>query len=205
MGIWNDELLGAKFLMEAFPLSPELFELALKSDVNMNLPEKVRLEKADFTKLSQASSKKQMLLTLREILYGRCREHVAAASKPSETSDEPALKFDFQEVLLSLLSIIFQGSDPSQFEDCGNSLVVDLSDLKRIIKQLFHTFDNVFGLGGANPNGPTNNSRSREAVSHVAKYLIGESTLNNIQEYMPDSKLKPKFEIFLKIIQNAQK
>ena len=191
--------------MEAFPLSPELFELALRSDVNTNLPEMVRLEKADFTKLSEASSKKQMLLTLRETLYARCRQHVARACQPSDTSGEPALKFDFQEVLLSLLSIIFQGSDPSQFEDCGNSLVVDLSDLKRIIKQLFHTFDNVFGLKDADPNGPTNNSRSREALSHVAKYLIGESTLNNIQECMPNSELKPRFEIFLKIIQNAQK
>lgn len=201
VGIWNDELLGAKFLMESFPISTELFELALKSDSNINLPEQVRLGKSDFAKLSEASTKKQMLFNLREILYGRCREYVASISKSSVSSHEPILKFDFQEVLLCLLSIIFEGSDPSLFEECGSCLVVDLSDLKRIIKQLFHTFDNVFGLIDSNPN----NSRSRQAVSHVAKYLIGESTLNNIQEHMPNYELRPRFEIFLKIIQNAQK
>lgn len=191
--------------MESFPISTELFELALKSDSNINLPEEVRLGKSDFAKLSEASTKKQMLISLREILYGRCREYVATVSKTPASSQEPILKFDFQEVLLCLLSIIFEGSEPSLFEECGNCLVVDLSDLKRIIKQLFHTFDNVFGLIDSNSTGSINNSRSRQAVSHVAKYLIGESTLNNIQEHMPNYELKPRFEIFLKIIQNAQK
>jgi hypothetical protein len=204
LGLWSEELFAAKLMLDRFPISQEAFITMVKCEANQVLPASIRLVEKDFSSIQNAKTKKELLSSLRELLLQRSRQYVGERNHPSQASTTAVNRFDTQEVLLCLLSIVFHAAEPTQFEDCGNSLVIDLSDLKRIVKQVFHTFDNVFGLK-ENTADPNYHPGSREALNHIAKYLVGESSLNSIQDSLPNSYMNPKFEIFLKIVQNAQK
>jgi hypothetical protein len=203
LGLWSEELFAAKLMLDKYPVSKETFVSTVNSEANQAFPETIRLIEKDFSSIQSSQSGKHLVGTLRDLLFQRSRQYVVKKNQPSQAITAKN-RFDREEVLLCLLSIVFHTAEPSQFEDCGNSLVIDLSDLKRIVKQVFHTYDNVFGLK-ENVIDPNTHTRSREALNHIAKYLVGESSLNSIQDNLHDNYLNPKFEIFLKIIQNAQK
>lgn len=198
-------MFAAKFFLETFPLTETLFDVTVNSAANLGLPDSVRLVSDDYSKFSATNSRKQLVKSVLALIFERCQKFVQRTNQETVSSQQQPLRFDPEEVILCLLSLIFQNVEPCVYEDCGSALVVDLSDLKRIVKQLFHCFDNLFGLKPGPQFGTQTHHSAREGVMHVAKYLVGESTLNNIQDCLPSQILRSKFEIFLKIVQNAQK